>query len=268
MKTKIVAMTTMCGDIFDASGEIRPGGEALNFATIASEYPHVEISLLGAIGDDECGREILKSIQNKKIDQSCIHVVAGGTTACNRTYLTEQGDRYYKEDSWNGGVYNTFRLTDKDREKLKEADIVFLNFECTNFDEVLELKKKLGFQLAVDFDVARDLEKLESIAADVDFFFISGEEGLLPVFRDWSLKYDGIFNVTLAEKGSVSFQKGQEYRTLAVPVEEIIDTTGCGDSYHSAFICSYVKERDILKAMEEGSRTASETLTHLGGFTY
>lgn len=268
MKTIIVAMTTMCGDIFDATGEIRPGGEALNFAAIASEYPHVEISLVGAIGDDECGREILKSIQNKKIDQSCIHVVAGGTTACNRTYLTEQGDRYYKEDSWNGGVYNTFRLTDKDREKLKEADIVFLNFECTNFDEVLELKRKLGFQLAVDFDVARDLEKLESIAADVDFFFISGEESLLPVFRDWSLKYDGIFNVTLAEKGSVSFQKGQEYRTLAVPVEEIIDTTGCGDSYHSAFICFYVKERDILKAMEEGSRAASETLTHLGGFTY
>ena len=102
----------------------------------------------------------------------------------------------------------------------------------------------------------------------MDFFFISGEESLLPVFRDWSLKYDGIFNVTLAEKGSVSFQKGQEYRTLAVPVEEIIDTTGCGDSYHSAFICFYVKERDILKAMEEGSRAASETLTHLGGFTY
>ena len=80
MKTKIVAMTTMCGDIFDATGEIRPGGEALNFAVIASEYPHVEISLMGAIGDDECGREILKLIQNKKIDQSCIHVVAGGTT--------------------------------------------------------------------------------------------------------------------------------------------------------------------------------------------
>lgn len=57
MKTKIVAMTTMCGDIFDATGEIRPGGEALNFAAIASEYPHVEISLVGAIGDDECGRE-------------------------------------------------------------------------------------------------------------------------------------------------------------------------------------------------------------------
>ena len=56
MKTKIVAMTTMCGDIFDATGEIRPGGEALNFAAIANEYPHVEISLVGAIGDDECGR--------------------------------------------------------------------------------------------------------------------------------------------------------------------------------------------------------------------
>ena len=54
---------------------------------------------------------------------------------------------------------------------------------------------------------------------------------------------------------------------------DIFDATGeirpgGGDSYHSAFICSYVKERDILKAMEEGARIASKTLTHLGGFTY
>ena len=54
--TRIIAMTTMCADIFDATGEIRPGGEALNFAAVASEYPHVNAALMGAIGDDDCGR--------------------------------------------------------------------------------------------------------------------------------------------------------------------------------------------------------------------
>lgn len=39
----IIAMTCMCVDVFDASGELRPGGEALNFAAVASK-------ILGHIG--------------------------------------------------------------------------------------------------------------------------------------------------------------------------------------------------------------------------
>ncbi len=31
----ITAMTTMCVDVFDSTGEIFPGGEALNFAAVA-----------------------------------------------------------------------------------------------------------------------------------------------------------------------------------------------------------------------------------------
>lgn len=44
-------------------------------------------------------------------------------------------------------------------------------------------------------------------------------------------KYDGIFNATLAEKGSVTFYSGKEYYATAIPVEKIVDTTGCDDSY-------------------------------------
>ena len=46
----------------------------------------------------------------------------------------------------------------------------------------------------------------------------------------------------------------------------IIDTTGCGDSYHAGFVCSYMLENDIEKAMETGSKIAAETLKHYGGF--
>ena len=107
---------------------------------------------------------------------------------------------------------------------------------------------------------------METVLPFVDFFMISGDDSVLPVAKAWSEKYDGLFNVTLAANGSVTYHHGQEYRVQAVPVKEVIDTTGCGDSYHAGFICSYVKDGDIIAAMNEGSKVASETLAHLGGF--
>ena len=118
----------------------------------------------------------------------------------------------------------------------------------------------------VDFDVYRDFADMERFAPYIDFFMISGSEELLPMFRGLSNKYSCLFNVSLAEHGSVTYFNGQEYRVQAVKVESIIDTTGCGDSYHAGFVCSYMLENDIKKAMNVGSEIAAETLKHYGGF--
>ena len=83
-------MTCMCVDVFDDTGEIRPGGEALNFAAIASKYNHISVDLLGAIGDDDYGKAILKSIENKPISKDFIHIISGSATANHRIYLTEK----------------------------------------------------------------------------------------------------------------------------------------------------------------------------------
>ena len=42
--------------------------------------------------------------------------------------------------------------------------------------------------------------------------------------------------------------------------------TRFGDSCHAGFVCSYMLEKDIEKAMRVGSEIASETLKHYGGF--
>lgn len=264
---RIIAMSTLCADIFDRTDEIRPGGEALNFAAISCEYDHIQVGIMGTIGDDECGRYILKSIENKPIDKKSIHIIEGKNTASNRIYLTPEGNRYFKSDSWNGGVYHEFtRLSELDIDQVKQTDLVFINYYSPAFQHIIELKQELGFLLAVDFDIVRDYVVLEKYSANIDFLFISGDDEVLKHFHRFSKQYPCIFNVTLAEYGSVTYYNGEEYRVNAVPVKEVIDTTGCGDSYHAGFICSYSKDRDIIAAMKEGSKIASRTLTHVGGF--
>lgn len=72
--------------------------------------------------------------------------------------------------------------------------------------------------------------------------------------------------MSLGENGSVTYYNGEEYRVKAKPVSQVVDTTGCGDSYHAGFVCSDLLCGDIEKAMEKGSEIAAESIGHFGGF--
>lgn len=263
---KIIAMPTLCADIFEKTGEILPGGEALNFAAHACKYPHIDVTLVGAIGDDKVGQHVLEAVTARPIGRDGVHIVPGGETASHFISTDENGDRYFKPGAWHSGVFGAFRLNETDKALLRESALVFITWSAPNFSEVLELRKHSGFKLAVDFDVCRDLNAMEEVLPWVDFFLISGDDAFLPVARAWSERFDGMFNVTLAAHGSVTFLRGAEYRVQAVPVAQVIDTTGCGDSYHAGFLCAYLHNGDIIAAMHEGSRIAAETLSHTGGF--
>ncbi|WP_294406546.1 PfkB family carbohydrate kinase [uncultured Ruminococcus sp.] len=265
-KVKLTALPCICADVFDGTDIIRPGGEALNFAAHASCFKDIDVTLLGIIGKDRYAEVIMDSISDLDIDKEFIRIDERYQTANNMTYLTSDGDRYYKEDSWNGKILDDIILNDTEIRILSESDVVFIHFWASCFYQVVELKKSFGFKLAVDFDVYRDLDVMERLAPYIDFFMISGSEELLPKFRELSDKYSCLFNISLAEKGSVTYYKGNEFKVQAEKVDTIVDTTGCGDSYHAGFVCSYILENDIVKAMKVGSEIAAKTLKHYGGF--
>lgn len=265
-RIRLTALPCLCADVFYGTDTIRPGGEALNFAAHASRFRDIDVTLLGVVGKDKYAEVIMGAISKLNIDKSHIRIDERYPTANNMTYLTGSGDRYYKDDSWNGKILDNLVLNDTEIKVLSDSDVVFVHFWASCFLQVIELKKTLGFKLAVDFDVYRDFSDMERYAPYVDFFMISGSEELLPRFRELSDKYPCLFNMSFAEHGSVTYFNGQEFRVQAVKVENIIDTTGCGDSYHAGFVCSYMLGNDIEKAMNVGSEIAAETLKHYGGF--
>ncbi|WP_294580367.1 PfkB family carbohydrate kinase [uncultured Ruminococcus sp.] len=265
-KIKLTALPCICADVFYGTEIIRPGGEALNFAAHASYFKDIDVTLLGVVGKDKYAEAIMDSISKLDIDKNHIRIDERYQTANNMTYLTESGDRYYKDDSWNGEILDNIVLNDNEIKILSRSDVVFVHFWASCFSQVVELKETLGFKLAVDFDVYRDFADMERFAPHVDFFMISGSEEFLPRFKELSNKYRCLFNVSLAERGSVTYFNGQEFKVQAAKVESIIDTTGCGDSYHAGFVCSYMLENNIEKAMNVGSEIAAETLKHYGGF--
>ena len=144
----IVALPCLCVDVFDGTDELRAGGEALNFAVHASKFEGINVILLGAVGQDPYAEFIMNSISDKKIDVSNVRVEKDKVTANNRTYLTKDGDRYYKEDSWTGDIVDKMILNQEEIEMVKDSDVVFIHFWAGCFSQIIDLKKHTDFDVA------------------------------------------------------------------------------------------------------------------------
>ena len=61
-----------------------------------------------------------------------------GNSASNKIYISESGDRYFLPDSWEGGVFQTFRLSAQDWQFAKTFDIVATSFPDPNFSMIIQ----------------------------------------------------------------------------------------------------------------------------------
>ncbi len=73
-----------------------------------------------------------------------------------------------------------------------------------------------------------------------------------------------ILVITDGERGSYAYFEGKVFYQPALKVDKVVDTTGAGDAYTAGFIASFLKEKDIKKAMQSGSRYAAKILEKLG----
>lgn len=149
----LVALPCLCVDVFDGTDELYAGGEALNFAVHASKFEEFNVSILGAVGQDSYAKFIMDSISDKRIDVSHVRVEKDKVTANNRTYLTADGDRYYKDDSWTGDIVDKMILNHDELEFIKKSDVVFVHFWAGCFGQIIDLKKNNNFRLAVLFNM-------------------------------------------------------------------------------------------------------------------
>ena len=276
---KLLAMTCCCVDVYPHSGEIHPGGNALNIAADWAlqgnrilSHPscrerELTIRLLGATGDDEYGACIRKSISMLPIDADSLHIM-DDVTANHHICIDENGDRYFEPDAWTGGAFEHYRLSGSDSEVIASSDVVVITFNDPNLGSVLELRQDPShpFRLAVDFQETRDFEPWLAFLPLIDVFFLSGNASVLGELEAWSHTSDAMYIATLGAEGSVLFHRGKTHRMGAVPVKEVVDTTGCGDAWLAAFLLANQAGLELEEAMRAGADASAVVIRHPGGF--
>lgn len=261
---KIVAMGTCCVDVYPQKSTIRAGGETLNIAAQLSRTDDIDIYLMGVVGDDDYGEVILESIKGLRINQEHLQTAAG-ESAHHVIQIDETGDRFFEEGAWHGGVSEQLALTGESLDLLKQADAVMVTLWQPHLEQLVELKKEYGFLLAVDFNEQRDFSAWESLMSDIDIVFSSGTESMEDEFLARSKKSDNIFVLTYGDKGSAAFQAGNRFKCDAVEVNDVVDTTGCGDCYQGYFVLEYLTTKNIEKAMKRGALEAAKVTQYVGG---
>jgi fructoselysine 6-kinase len=260
---KILSLSCCCVDVFPQKGTAEAGGNSLNVAASCAISNKADVFLMGSIGTDPHAAAIKNKAAKYKINCDKLYEIEG-ESASNSIYLTSDGDRLISDDNWINGVYIDFRIRAEDEAFVQGCDAVATTCRDPALPQLLKLRLKSDFLLSVDFMERELSEEWRDMFPAIDLFFISGKPEYLPLLKQWSLEFATVFIATLGGNGSAAYKDGEEYICEAIKVAEVVDTTGCGDSYQGAFIVDYLHGGDIKSAMRAGSESAAKTLSFIG----
>ncbi|NQU51715.1 MAG: carbohydrate kinase family protein [Bacteroidetes bacterium] len=260
---KITALSSCCVDFFPEQGKVYVGGNSLNFASQCKLSGIEDVTVIGAIGKDDFGALIEQHFDKIKIDRSHIYQI-DKPTASNKIFIDKNGDRYFKEDSWNGGAFDAFRLADNDWKQVEKSDIIAMPAGDPNLKDLLN-KRNDSQWVVIDFMDYFTLDIIESLIEKIDITFLSAKENMLDDLSTLAKKKGKLIVATLGAKGSIAFWNNSSYRHKAIEVDKIIDTTGCGDAFQAAFTIEFFKSRNINEALKIASVAASKVLAYMGG---
>ncbi len=260
---KITTLTSCCVDFFPEQHKIYVGGNSLNFATQCKLSGIGTVCIVGAIGNDKFGSLIENHLDKVKINRDHLSRIEV-PTASNKIFINDSGDRYFKADSWHGGAFDSFRLSENDWNFITDSTLIAMPAGDPNLKELL--KRRTHKQLVViDFLDYFGLEYIEQLIHNIDIVFLSAQENMLEDLKALATKSGKMIVATLGAKGSVAFFENKSYKQDALDVDEIIDTTGCGDAFQAAFSIEWMTTKDIRKALNTGAIAASKVLGFMGG---
>jgi len=260
---KITALTSFCVDYFPELEKVYVGGNSLNFATQCKLLGYEDTFIIGAVGKDQFGKRIEDHLDRAAISRTRLYTI-DAPTASNKIFIDEKGDRYFKDDSWNGGAFDEFRLSESDWESMADSDMVAMPAGDPNLTALLNRRNQSQL-VVIDFLDYLGIDFIKEHIDAIDIVFLSGKEDMLDDLQALSAQKETLIVPTLGAKGSVAFLEGQRHFQEAVAVDDIVDTTGCGDAFQAAFSTAWFKTKDITKSLEAGAIAASKVLEFVGG---
>lgn len=244
------------------------GGISFNVAWNLRHFG-VDARVFSLLGDDADGCGVLEAISQRGMPVDGI-TVREGETARQRIIVNNDGERIF--DGYRTGVLSAFTLRDLQPERL--AGFHALHIPLSDgleglFDSVAtEVTGPLKIaDLSIDGPNPEGLQaSLERYSSRFDLLFVGGKSEHMPyVAKVAQAKPEKVFVVTLGSAGAVCFRGERSYERKAIPLERVVDTTGCGDGFQGAFIARWLVDRnDLPDALDAGIRRGAEIATLFG----
>ncbi len=228
-------------------------GGAATFIGLASSQFNVKSAIVSIVGDD-MPKEYLEILARKNIDLSGLEIVKGG-----KTFF------------WKGKYHNDLNTRDtlitelnvladfKPRvpDNFKNADVVMLgnlhpNVQMSVINQMTE-RPKLIILDTMNFWMDNSLKELLEVIKRIDVLTINDEEAR-QLTGEYSLvkaasKIEAMgpkyVVIKKGEHGALLFHKNKIFFAPALPLEEVFDPTGAGDTFAGGFAGYLAESRNI-----------------------
>jgi sugar/nucleoside kinase (ribokinase family) len=258
-----------------ALGGVVQGGGPVATALVALARLGARVAMLDAVGDDWRGRLIQEEFQAEGVETRFL-VGRPGSTSATACILVREGSGS-RTIVRQPGTASEVEPRELPAEAIRSASILHVNGRhlraCL---EAVRLAREGGVRVSFDGGAGRYREELRPLVRQSDVCIVA---------RDFASRYTGrdepvaagpellgegpsLVVVTDGRRGSwICAREGRPFHQPAFDAPRVVDTTGCGDAYHGAFLFGLLRGMDLEATAALASAVAALNATALGGRT-
>jgi len=255
------------------------GGSVANtiagFANLGGDAAYI-----GRVKDDQFGDIFVHDMRSLGVDVRLEPAQDGAATARSHVLISSDGQRTMQTYL---GACTELGVADVTPATIGQTRVILLEGYVWDIPEGPALAAeafaigkatgaKVALSLSDSFCVERHQEAfMEVVIDDADIVF-ADEDEVMALYKADSLDAvlaaikgsDTLFVITCAAQGSVVVRGEERVQQDAIPIDEIIDTTGAGDAYTAAFLYGWTTGKPLAECARLGTWCATAIIQKLG----
>ncbi len=238
----------------------------------------LNVQIAAEVGCDPMGDWLVSAMKKKGMNTDLVSRSKSAQTAMSMLPIGTDGAR---SAFFVPGASNTFDLSGDALERVLDADIVHLGgtgllgtFDGAPSERLVKAAKKRGRKTVFDLILANEdtIGLVEPLLPHIDYFVPSIEEaGAMAGQSDpaavatW-FREKGVRNVVLTLEGDGVYVApvGEPPQYLPAHDIEVVDTTGCGDSFTAGLITGLSKGWSLVESARFANTVAAHVACGLG----
>jgi sugar/nucleoside kinase (ribokinase family) len=268
-------------EIYDRMGpatEMSGGSVAntiANFASLGGRAAYI-----GRVKADQLGEIFVHDMRALGVDVRLRPSEDGAPTARSHILITPDGQRTMQTYL---GACTELALSDVTETTVGAAQVLLLEGYVWDIPEgpalireAIRIAERRGSRIALSLSDSFCVERhrrefLDALTGSVDMVFADDDEIMaLLQTKDFDdvvravRRFDKLFVMTRSEKGSVIVHGEQKVLQEALPVENLVDTTGAGDAYTAGFLYGLTTDRPLAECARLGTWCATSIIQKVG----
>lgn len=250
------------------------GGGGTN-AAVTFARQGFKTACIGVIGSDPNGSAILDELRHEGVDGKYFQIHHDDITAYSVILVADAGERTIL--SYKGeGIHWDVNAIAWESLQTKWFYVNSLGGHIDMLERIVKTAKEKGIHLASNpgpKELELGLERLVPLWKHFDIIGMNQEEAALltgiaydkpdEIFKAMDEAIGGIFIMTKGQEG-VLVSDGRNFYSAGIPNKEVVERTGSGDAFHSAFLAEFIRSGSIEKAIQLGTANATSVVMRYG----